>query len=695
MPITVFNKQDVAETRRATLSARLSAAASRLNRLQQLLAFKIAATAVGLIAVGALAALASRDAATWLPEALRENLASSTVIALLAVVGVVWLGMTISALAIQAVAVPLWMLLSASGHDLWAQIILGIGTLLVLFLLLLQTARLVLSAPLGPIAVARLLLDEAVRMKLALVFIVLLIIYIPLLATQLDEHERLQYRLQTFLSYGTGVSYALLAVLTVFLSTATVAFEQRDKQIFQIASKPLGRFQYLLGKWLGLIVLNAVLLLMTGGATFWFTQFLRTQPAADAYDELAVSEQVLTARVGVRPRAEDFRQEALRLAAEQWRNESVRRDLNNDGRIDDLDAAQYVATQGNEMLSRLQSERLSIPPGEYREYEFRNVRPISRRVRATVRFDGEPIVLPDRIQSLVDLRITSADGRVPYLADENFRLGFTEDETLVYLAPAEIQKQTATPMVEGQTILINYFPRNALTLRFKLNSGENMPDVQLPITVIIPDRAMIAQRAVLVQTQTMLIPAGFVRDDNSLVIYFVNGDPRTEQAHPETITIPWDGLELMYKVDTFEWNYFRAMLIVWLKLGFLAMLGIAAATFASFPVACLLAFTIFFGAESAPFLAASLENFDKVDPVTKERLYVNTVVYQIASGIQWLLRQYGTVRPTQSLIEGRHISWTLVSQTVLWISVLWTGLTALLGWVVFRNRQVAIYSGHA
>lgn len=107
MPITALNQQDVAETRRATLSARLSAAASRLNRLQQLLAFKIAATAVGLIAVGVLAALASRDAATWLPEALRENLASSTVIALLAVVGVVWLGMTISALAIQAIAVPL------------------------------------------------------------------------------------------------------------------------------------------------------------------------------------------------------------------------------------------------------------------------------------------------------------------------------------------------------------------------------------------------------------------------------------------------------------------------------------------------------------------------------------------------------------------------------------------------------------
>lgn len=658
--------------------------AARFNRLQQRLVFKIAATVIGLIVVAAMSILAARTDFAWLPETFRENLVSSTVIASLAVIGMIWLGMTLSALGIAIISVPLWLIFRAADMELWAQIALGIGSLLTLFLLLIQIARLMLSAPVGPLAVARLVLDEAIRMKLALVFIVLLIIYIPFLATQLDEQERLQYRLQTFLSYGTGVSYALLAVMTVFISTATVAFEQRDKQIYQIVSKPLGRFQYLMGKWIGIVVLNGVLLLMTGGATFWFTQYLRTQPAMDSYDQMAVTEQVLTSRIGVRPTVPDFREEARQRAIKRADQDP---DLKGNPTA--------IANLANEMLSELQAELLSIPPGEWREFVFDNVRPISKRLRATVHFNGEPVVVPSRLQSTIDLSVRNEDGSVYYVPGGQFKLDFTEDSTLVYFVPPDSQQTFPNPLADGQPVYIEYFPENALTLRFKINSGQDMPDVSLPITIWLPGDLMIPQKVVLVQTQSVLIPAGFVGDDHRVKLRIFNGDMQTQTGYDATISIPWDGLELMYKVDTFEWNYFRAMLIIWLKLGFLAMLGIAAATFASFPVACLLAFTIFFGAESAPFLAASLENFDKVDPVTKERYYFNTVIWEIASGMQLLLRQYGSVRPTQDLIEGRNVSWAVVSQTFFWISILWTGLTALVGWVVFRARQLAIYSGHA
>ncbi len=647
--------------------------------------FKIIATAIGLVIVGVLSILAARTDFSWLPETFRENLVSSTIIAALAVIGMIWLGMTLSALGIAIISVPLWLVFRAAEMELWAQIALGIGSLLTLFLLLIQIARLMLSAPVGPLAVARLVLDEAIRMKLALVFIVLLIIYIPFLATQLDEQERLQYRLQTFLSYGTGVSYALLAVMTVFISTATVAFEQRDKQIYQIVSKPLGRFQYLIGKWIGIVVLNGVLLLMTGGAIFWFTQYLRTQPAMDSYDQMAVTEQVLTSRIGVRPTVPDFREEARQRAIKRAEQDP-----------DLKDNPTAIANLANEMLSELQAEMLSIPPGEWREYVFDNVRPISKRLRATVHFDDEPVVVPSRLQSPFDLSVRNEDGTVYYVPGEQFQLDFTADSTLVYFVPPNSQQTYPNPLVDGQSVYIEYFPENALTLRFKINSGQDMPDVSLPITIWLPSDVMIPQKVVLVQTQSVMIPAGFVGDDHQVKVRIFNGDMRSqEQVYDATISIPWDGLEVMYKVDTFEWNYFRAMLIIWLKLGFLAMLGIAAATFASFPVACLLAFTIFFGAESAPFLAASLENFDKVDPVTKERYYFNTVIWEIASGMQLLLRQYGSVRPTQDLIEGRNVSWAIVSQTFFWISFLWTGLAALVGWVVFRARQLAIYSGHA
>ena len=68
----------------------------------------------------------------------------------------------------------------------------------------------------------------------------------------------------------------------------------------------------------------------------------------------------------------------------------------------------------------------------------------------------------------------------------------------------------------------------------------------------------------------------------------------------------------------FDLNFLRVVLILLVKLGVLAALGVFFATFLNFPVACLSAFTVFVGGQMAPFLADSLtmyfpENVDDVD----------------------------------------------------------------------------------
>ncbi|NJR72137.1 MAG: hypothetical protein HC782_03430, partial [Gammaproteobacteria bacterium] len=54
----------------------------------------------------------------------------------------------------------------------------------------------------------------------------------------------------------------------------------------------------------------------------------------------------------------------------------------------------------------------------------------------------------------------------------------------------------------------------------------------------------------------------------------------------------------------------------WVKLAFLAALGICTATFLSFPVACLLSFTVFLAGMLGPYLADSLIYW--YDPELKE-----------------------------------------------------------------------------
>jgi hypothetical protein len=44
-------------------------------------------------------------------------------------------------------------------------------------------------------------------------------------------------------------------------------------------TKPVASWQYILGKWLGLISLAANLLAICGSAVFLFTEYLKTQPA--------------------------------------------------------------------------------------------------------------------------------------------------------------------------------------------------------------------------------------------------------------------------------------------------------------------------------------------------------------------------------------------------------------------------------
>ncbi|MFN9975367.1 MAG: ABC transporter permease subunit, partial [Phycisphaerae bacterium] len=116
-----------------------------------------------------------------------------------------------------------------------------------------------------------------------------------------------------FLQYGTGLSYTIIAVLCVLFSVYSVAMEQRSKVIWQTMTKPVAAWQYVLGKWLGVVSLAAVLLGVTGGAVFLFTEYLRSQPAngeLSAYrsadesipitsDREILETQVLTARMGV------------------------------------------------------------------------------------------------------------------------------------------------------------------------------------------------------------------------------------------------------------------------------------------------------------------------------------------------------------------------------------------------------------
>ena len=659
----------------------------RLDRAQQGMIFRIIASIIGISIVITAYFLATSQNTQFIPAAYQENLTSSTLIALFVVLAVVWLDRTLTALGIIAITTPFYLIFYITEESAWAQMALGIAGMTLLLTVSLQLLRRILAFPIPALAIARLVLDEAIRLKIALIFIIAVIVLIPLLAATLDPTEALRYRIQTFLSYGTGTSYAMLAVMTLFLSTATVAFEQRDKTIFQIVAKPVSKFQYLLGKWIGVMALNAILIIIVSGSIFWFVQYMRTLPADDAFDRLAVSEQVLTARVGVKPTI-DFDFGHIRQQVDET--------IKMSPELEDTDQAREQIFK--RLLSEANTKARTIDPGKSKEFTFKNVKPLSKTILRSVS-PGDNIELADPVKTVFDVTVWDETEETQFAPGVHYLIQNTGNDNKnasIYILPQDQQNKTKHPITPNQRIKIKYFPANALTLRFKINSGNNDPAIHFPLTIGIVGTPFFEVREVaLVQMQTMIIPAGTVSPDGTLTVGIVNADVNKRTGYPASVTFPPDGLEVMYKVSTFEQNYFRAMLIDWLKLGFLAMLGITAATFASFPVACLVAFGIFFGAQTAPYLKESIEYYRTIDLKTNQTIYIKWIISQVATGVHFILQGFEQVNPTERLIDGRNIPWKDVSTVFYTITFLWTGITGLLGWIIFRMRQLAIYSGHS
>ena len=103
-------------------------------------------------------------------------------------------------------------------------------------------------------AVAVNTIRQALRMKVAAVFTVMLIVLLPVMGLVMTGDGTLKGKLQTFVNYSLSLTTFLLCLLTIVVSTYSLAYDIKQKQIYTVITKPLRRFQLILGKLLGLIL---------------------------------------------------------------------------------------------------------------------------------------------------------------------------------------------------------------------------------------------------------------------------------------------------------------------------------------------------------------------------------------------------------------------------------------------------------
>ena len=396
------------------------------------------------------------------------------------------------------------------------------------------------------------------------------------------------------------------------------------RQIQLALTKRVGRLEYLLGKWVGIVLLNLALLGVTGAGIYTFTASMRAMPGQDAYDRVAVDEQVLAARVAALPRPHE--------------------EL-------DLDA------QYRQRVTELRAEDPS-------------------------RYGG---TLPPRVQREVRRAVVAKWHTIAPLGMGRYM--FTG------LGPAKEY---------GETI----------QLRLKPTSSIAPPQERVHLAVWLNGRLFGPVDAVDRVYHVVNLPSDAIDEQGRLEVAIQNINLRNRPAtFPSSISFtPDEGLQVLYQAGRFEWNLARGLVMLWVRLGFIGMLGLGAGTFLGFPVACMMCLLVYFSSTASGFLLESLRYYASLGApdgswwsgvaAAPGEIHAKLSEGEFWAGCKVLIRLVGDTflqlipslseyNPVPAISGGRLIGIELL-WTMLWkVGVVWTGVCACVSWVVLRRRELA------
>ena len=213
------------------------------------------------------------------------------------------------------------------------------------------------------LAIALLALRNALRSRVILILFILVLAAAFLLPLAIRSDGTPEGLIRLHLSYTLGIATFLLTLSTLWAGCAAISQEADDKTLQLLLVKPVPRLRIWLGKWLALLLINALLLALVGTLSrFTLFQKLRHAPFDEA--SLALAHQTTlaslqTIRAPLPDIEADVRAEYEILRARHVLPENATEDAL-------LDSIRHV------QLARL----YSIPPGGSRTWNFGTLAPL-------------------------------------------------------------------------------------------------------------------------------------------------------------------------------------------------------------------------------------------------------------------------------------------------------------------------------
>jgi hypothetical protein len=182
------------------------------------------------------------------------------------------------------------------------------------------------------------------------------------------------------------------------------------------------------------------------------------------------------------------------------------------------------------------------------------------------------------------------------------------------------------------------------------------------------------------------IPPNLFDEQGRLFVRLINRDETT-------LVVPLaDGFEVLYREGGFALNFIRGLLIIACWLALLAAIGLASATFLSFPVAAFVSVSLLFAVFSSGTLANVVSegtvfglNHEGGTPGS----FIDLLLVPVFRAMLWIINLVRGFSPVDALSTGRSISWWQLARAFGQIVLLMGGLAAVAGMMILTRRELA------
>src|SRR5216683_2001830 len=350
------------------------------------------------------------------------------------------------------------------------------------------------------LAIAGLTWKPAFRFRLFIVVALLLLAAVIALPPPIKADATPRGFTQILLTYTLTTISALLGLSTLWLACGTLARDIEECQMQVVAVKPIARWQIWLGKWLGLMSLNAALLALSGASVYGLLQWRAARLPVD--QQQVLRSEVLVARGSALPPdpAQKIETEADRRLQERLQKNSV-------ANVD-------LPEVRKQILEQVKAEYQVVPPGFARPWEI-NLGPAKNSLR------DKPLHLR--------IKFNAADRSTSGTFAALWTVG----------APPKTQFWRSQPMSLAP---------------------DTFHEFEIPPNLFDEDG---------------LLTVTFANPNNTALLFALD-----------------DGLEVLYREGGFGLNFARGLGVIFCWMALLATLGLAAASFLSFPVAAFMSLAV-------------------------------------------------------------------------------------------------------